>query len=150
MAFWIFMLCMLLLVPLAMIILGKRAINYEVKDKFDMSNYRKKINIKGEKEWLYLSGYRTSRSMKNDETFKFAQKEAGKYWYPSGLILIFPSIVAIYFVIGKDKNTISWAGLAVVAVQMIVMLMSIIPVERALKNNFDKDGNRIVKWTKID
>ncbi len=145
MGFWIFMLCMVLLVPLTMIILGKRAINYEVNDNFDMSKYRRKINIKGEKEWFYLSGYRTRRSMKNDETFKFAQKLAGKYWFPSGLILLFPSIVAMYFVIGKDKNTIAWIGLVVVAVQMIVLLIPMIPVERALKNNFDKDGKRIVK-----
>ncbi len=145
MVFWSFMLCMVLLTPLALIILGKRAINYELKDKFDMSKYKRKIKTKGEKEWFYLSGYRTSRSIKNDETFKFAQKEAGKYWYPFGLILLFPSILAMYFVIGKDKNTISWIGLAVVLVQIIVMLMPIIPVERALKNNFDKDGNRISK-----
>ncbi len=140
---WLFMLCMVLLMPLSMIILGKRAITYEVKDKFDMSKYRRKINIKGEKEWLYLSGYRTRRSMKNDETFKFAQKLAGKYWYPSGLILLFPSLLAMFLVIGKDKNTISWTGFVVVFVQMVVLLMSIIPVERALKNNFDKDGNKI-------
>ncbi len=145
MGFWIFMLCMVLLTPLAMIILGKRAINFEVKDKFDMTKYRRKINIKGKKEWLYLSGYRTRRSMKNDETFKFSQKLAGKYWFPSGLILLFPSLVAMYFVIGKDKNTIAWIGLVVVAVQMIVLLIPMIPVERALKNNFDKDGKRIVK-----
>ncbi len=145
MGFWIFMLCMVLLLPLAMIILGKRARDYEVKDKFNMSKYRRKINILGEKEWLYLSGYRTWRSMKNDETYKFAQKEAGKYWYSSGIILLLPSIISMFLVIGRDKNTISCDGLAVVAVQMIVMLMSIIPVERALKNNFDKNGDKIEK-----
>ncbi len=145
MFWWLFMLCMVLLIPLSMIILGKRAITYEAKDKFDMSKYRRKINIKGEKEWLYLSGYRTRRSMKNDETYKFAQKKAGKYWYPSGIILLLPSIIAMFLVIGKNKNTISWIGLAVVAVQMLVLLMPTIPVERALKKNFDKDGKRIKK-----
>lgn len=142
---WIFMLCMVLLIPLTMIIWGKYSINNEVKGKIDISKYRRKSQVRGEKEWLYLSGYRTRRSMKNDKTFKFAQKLFGKWCYRLGIIIIIPSILSMFFVLGKDKNTISWTGLAVVAVQMIVMMMPIIPVERALKNNFDKDGNRLNK-----
>lgn len=140
---WIFMLCMTLLIPLSMIVIGKRAVNYEVKDKFDMSKYRRKINIKGEKEWLYLSGYRTKRSMKNHETFKFSQKLFGQWWYGLGRIIILPSTIAMFLVIGKDQNVIAWIGLIVVAMQIIVMVMPVIPIERALKNNFDKDGKRI-------
>ncbi len=127
-----------------MIIIGKRAMNYEVSETFEMSKYRRKINIKGEKEWLYLSGYRTTRSMKNDETFRFAQKLFGFWWYRLGIIIIFPSIISMFFVINKSEGSISLFGTMVVVLQCIFMMIPYIPIERELKKHFDKDGNRIL------
>ncbi len=50
MSTWIFMLCRVLIIPILMIVIGKRAMNYEVKDDLDISKYRRKKSIKGEKE----------------------------------------------------------------------------------------------------
>ncbi len=127
-----------------MIIIGKRAMNYEVSETFEMSKYRRKINIKGEKEWLYLSGYRTTRSMKNNDTFQFAQKLFGFWWYRLGIIIIFPSIISMFFVINKSEGSISLFGTMVVVFQCIFMMIPYIPIEKELKKHFDKDGNRIL------
>ncbi len=145
MAGFIFMLCMVLLIPLSMIIIGKRAMIYNPQNKFDMSKYRRKVNIIGEKEWLYLSGYRTTRSMKNDETFRFAQYLFGKWWYKLGLIIIAPSIIAMFFVFGKSKHVINLWGLIIVGVQCVFMAFPYIPIERALKKNFDTVNEKELK-----
>lgn len=46
-------------------------------------------------------------------------------------------------VIGKDKDTIGNLGLIIITVQMICLIGSIFPTERALRKNFDKNGDRI-------
>ena len=43
---------------------------------------------------------------------------------------------------GSSVNTVSMVSLIIVSVQLIVMLLTIIPTERALKKNFDEHGNR--------
>lgn len=67
------------------------------------------------KEINAVFGYRTAMSMKNKETWKFAHKYCGKIWCISGLVCF---------------------------VQLIPLIGSIIPTERALKRNFDENGNR--------
>ena len=45
-------------------------------------------------------------------------------------------------VLGKDEDTIRWVSTAVCLLQLIPLLGSIVPVERALKKTFDDSGNR--------
>lgn len=124
MGFWIFMLIMDLFTPLVMLGFGKMFLNQSPKE----------IN--------FVFGYRTSLSMKNKDTWQFAHSYCGKLWLRIGLILLPVSIIPLLFVIHADTNTVAVVGGIVCAVQVVVLLGSIIPVEKALKRTFDQDGNR--------
>jgi len=63
MGFWIFMFIMVLLIPLTMIFFGWLLFR------------------KTPKENNYVYGYRTKRSMMNEETWRFANQYFGKAWY---------------------------------------------------------------------
>ncbi len=123
MGFWIFMVVVLLITPLTMIGFGKCFIKSAPKE----------INMG--------FGYRTSMSMKNKETWQFAHNYCGKLWYNAGKILLL-SVLTMVFVIGKDIDTIGNLGLIIMVVQMFFLICPIFPTERALKKNFDKNGNR--------
>lgn len=123
MGFWIVMVVSLLLIPIIMIGFGKHFIKSAPKE----------INM--------LFGYRTSMSMKNKETWQFAHNYSGKLWYNSGKILLL-SVLAMFFVIGKDQDTIATFALIILTLQMIPLIASIFLTESALKKNFDKNGNR--------
>lgn len=124
MGFWIFMLSMDLLTPLVMLGFGKMF----------LSGNPKEIN--------FVFGYRTSMSVKNKDTWQFAHSYCGKLWFRIGLILLPVSIIPLLFVINGNMNTVAIVGGIVCAVQVIVLLCSIIPVEKALKRTFDRNGNR--------
>ena len=122
--FWIFMLIMCLIIPITMIGFGKYFLKGGPKD------------ING------VFGYRTSRSMKNKDTWEYAHKISGKIWFVCGLILLPLSVVAMILFFGKSIDTIGYAGMAITTVQIIIMACSIFPTEAALKRTFDNNGNR--------
>lgn len=122
--FWVFMLVMDLLVPATMIFFGRY---FEKKPP-------KEINA--------AFGYRTTMSMKNKETWNFAHSYVGKLWNKGGCAILVLSVIAMLLVAGKDIDTVSKAGMAVCIVQTVIMVLTIIPTERALKKHFDKNGNR--------
>ena len=121
------MLAMNLLTPLTMIIFGYI--------------YSKKPPQKPKSKFAY-SGYRTQMSMKNEETWEYANRFFGKLWFRFGIVLGLISIIPLFFVIGKDKDTVGFAGLIICFVQMAVMLIPVIPTEISLRRRFDKYGNR--------
>ena len=123
-AFWLFMLCADLLVPLAMIGGGRMF----------LKNPPQYINSS--------SGYRTPRSMKNQDTWDFAHQYCGRLWYRCGLVMLLPSVVPLLFVLGRDIGVVGNTGLVVTGVQLIVMLGTMFPTERALKRTFDQNGLR--------
>lgn len=122
--FWIFMLIMNLIIPLSMIGFGK----------YFLKNTPKEINS--------VFGYRTTMSMKNRDTWDFAHKYFGKIWYICGLVLLPFSIILMFFVLGQDKDVIGALGTILCFIQIIPLIGSIFPTEKALKKNFDKNGNR--------
>ena len=125
MGFWIFMLIMDLLIPCTMIGFGAGF-----------------LKSGGPKEINGVFGYRTTMSMKNRETWEFAHNYCGKLWRFSGLVMLPVSIASMFFVLGKESDVIGKFGGAVLAVQLAFLLLSIIPTEKALRKNFDKNGNR--------
>lgn len=124
MGFWIYMLCMGLLFPAIMLVMGR----------YFMKTAPKEIN--------YIFGYRTNMSMKNKDTWEFAHKYIGKLWFRFGWILVPITIIPMLFVLGKSEDTIGTVGAIVVAIDLIILISAIFPTEMALKKNFDKDGNR--------
>ena len=94
------------------------------------------------KEINLVFGYRTTMSMKNKDTWQFAHACLGKLWTRIGLIMLPVSIIPMLFVINQNTNTVAIVEGVLCTVQVVVLLASIIPVERALKQTFDRDGNR--------
>lgn len=89
-----------------------------------------------------LMGYRTSRSMKNMDTWKFAHEHCGKLWWKIGWIILIPSIIVHIPFYRTDDNTIGAVGGMIVTIQVFVLIASIFPTERALKRDFTDDGFR--------
>ena len=91
-----------------------------------------------------LYGYRTSRSMKNQDTWDFAQRYMGKVWWKWGWIMLPPVVLAqTLTLLCPDVNSMCCWSLVPMTAELVVLMASISPVERALKRNFDKDGKRI-------
>ena len=121
--FWILMLFFMLLIPAVMIFFG---IKFQKEAP-------KNIN------WAY--GYRSERSMKNRDTWVFAHKCIGGLWKIWGCVLLL-SVVPMFFVFGKDPDTVGMFCLPLVGVQLFAMIIPIFIVESKLKKTFDKYGRR--------
>ena len=87
-------------------------------------------------------GYRTARSMKNKDTWKFAHDYCGRLWLKLGIILSVPTFFAQIPLINCADNIIGTATIIIETVQLGVLIGSICPVERALKRTFDDNGKR--------
>ena len=124
MGIWISMLVSVLLVPVIMIGAGNWLLNHPPKD----------INC--------LIGYRTRRSMKNRDTWDFAHRHIGNTWIKWGFIMLPATLAALFPTLGRGEEMICVIGLILLCAQTLVMLISIIPTERALKRTFTEDGER--------
>lgn len=87
-------------------------------------------------------GYRTARSMKNQETWDFAHQCCGRIWQKAGSIMGLISVTASVFVLTLGESEASYVCIALIALQTVVLIVSIYPVERALKEKFDENGIR--------
>lgn len=122
--FWIFMFVCAMLIPTTMIIFGVMFLRAAPKN----------IN--------YVFGYRSSRSMKNRDTWEFAHKQIGALWKGLGIALLPCSAVIMLFFIGMDTESIGLNSVYIIFIQLIVMAFPIFIVEKKLKNTFDKYGHR--------
>lgn len=122
MGFWIFILVMNLIIPVIMTGFGW----YFLKGR------PKEIN--------HIVGYRTKLSMRNQDTWRFTHQYCGKLWFVLGLILLI--LTPLIMVLGlKLDNNIDYGGI-ICTVQVILLVGTIIPTERALHRTFNKDGSR--------
>lgn len=122
--FWWLMLACNIVVPVITILAGR----------FMWKHSPKEINS--------IIGYRTKRSMKNEDTWKFAHIFCGKLWWIMGWIILAVSIVALIPFINSIYFTIGIVVIISVAVQCVILVISIIPTEIALKKTFFDDGTR--------
>ena len=120
-----------LLIPIIMILFGRAFLK------------------KAPKEINYVFGYRTSRSMKNKDTWEFAHRYCGKIWLICGLALI-PIVAGIMLCfVGADTKTVGYVGASMLVFPLLLIILSVILTERALKNTFDKSGNPFSENTAI-
>lgn len=90
-----------------------------------------------------LIGYRTGTSMKNEQTWRFANEYCGRLWIKLGSVLLLLTIVAHLLLIHSSIKAVSILCVSVITIQCIMIFVSIYFVERVMKNTFDKDGNPI-------
>lgn len=123
MGFWVFMFIITLLIPAALLL------TWYMCPKF--------------KTIHNASGYRTKRSMKNQDTWDFAQKHCSKI----SLYMFFPSLLLVIaimpMVISKSIGIIGWIGFVITMIQMMSFAVIMISTEKALKGTFDENGNKL-------
>ena len=86
MGFWIFMTCGTLLLPVIMICAGAAL----RRGKFSTINP--------------VSGYRTRRSMQNQQTWDYAQRECGRLWQRWGWGELIATVVLMLLFLGEKRN----------------------------------------------
>jgi hypothetical protein len=91
------------------------------------------------KEINGVIGYRTKKSMKNNETWKFGNEYCGRLWYRVGLILLIPSIVVLIPFIKSSDEKIGTVSVILLGIQLVFLVGTIIPTERALKEKFSEN-----------
>ncbi len=87
----------------------------------------------------YIIGYRTVRSMRNMDAWQFAQKKTGLIWEKVGLVTLAASALIQIPFLFFSLETFSIASVVLLLAQLAVLLLSILPVERALKREFPND-----------
>ncbi len=117
---WILLSATSLLLPLIMLIFGYR---YSAQVPKTMK-----------------SGYRTRRSMLSRETWVYAHRKLGRIWKPLGWITLIVSAAFPIFLLNMDENESSIALSVLCVLQTIPFIASFVPVEKALKENFDENG----------
>lgn len=125
MGIWFMMLWFNLLIPAIMLIAGKLM----------GRNAPKNIN--------WFIGYRTTMSMKDEDTWSFAHKVAGTFWWKWGWVTLAATIVAMLLILGRSVEVVSTLGCIFMFVQLIPVIAVIPHTEKALHSTFDKDGNRL-------
>lgn len=86
------------------------------------------------------SGYRTARSTRSRESWVYAHRMLGRLWRPLGWVLLTVSFFGMFAVLMVNKDALEKATTVLCTVQAAAMLASLIPIERALKQNFDENG----------
>lgn len=125
MGFWLYCTAMCLLVPAVMLYFGWRFLNRPPQ----------KINA--------LYGYRTSPFYEKPTDLGLCPQVCGKLWFRAGAVMLPLSLLAMLSGLGKDTQALGIWLMGVVLVQVVVMIATIFPVEKALKRKFDKFGRRI-------
>ena len=126
MEFFIGMLVCNLLMPLIMIVGGYMMHKHPPKD------------ING------VIGYRTTRSSKNIDTWRFAHDYCGRLWLKEGIVLLITTIIVQIPFAKSSVKVIGVMTIVMETIQLLVLIGSIFLVEKALKATFDGNGNRIM------
>ena len=100
MGIWFMMLGFNLLIPVIMLIAGK----------LFRTNAPKHIN--------WIIGYRTAMSMKNEDTWVFAHKYAGSFYWKWGWVVLVFAIIFMLFILGQSVEIVSTAGCILMFLQM--------------------------------
>ena len=113
-----------LVVPVIIFTVGILFLKFQVKD----------INS--------LIGYRTPMSMKNQDTWDFANRYFPKVWIKMSVMTFVLTLICWLVLRNQSIAVAEKVATAIILIQTAILLFSIIPCEIALKKNFDKDGNR--------
>ena len=86
-------------------------------------------------------GYRTRRSTMNEETWKFAHEMCGKVWTLVGAVLLVVSVVLSLLFLRSGADVLMDRATSLSMAQVVILVLSIVPVEHSLKKHFDENGN---------
>ncbi len=81
-------------------------------------------------------GYRTKRSMSSIDAWNFAQENCGRIWIKTGKLILIPSVIMCILCCFVRRNTAVIILTVFPIFQIAAMLISIIPMEKQLKEKF--------------
>lgn len=87
-------------------------------------------------------GYRTRRSKMNQDTWRFAHENCGRRWWRLGWLLLFPTVIVQIPFYGSGDAAVGRLGLLICIIECGLIVLSILPTEKALQRNFNEDGTR--------
>lgn len=123
MRFWMATLLTDLLIPIGILINGILYLKKPVKH----------IN------WLH--GYRTERSMKNQESWEFAQKHFGGVCFRLGTVLTLLTCILMCSVFGANQKIVGLLGNGLGIAEGFMMIYVLTPTEKALKEIAEKEAH---------
>lgn len=90
----------------------------------------------------HIIGYRTSLSMKNEDTWAFANDELGKIWIKIGWFIV-PFTILFNAVFAFVKlNCYEMVCVLFVISEIVVVFITIAIVESKMSRTFNRDGSR--------
>ena len=89
-----------------------------------------------------VSGYRTRRSMQNQQTWDYAQRECGRLWQRWGWGELIATVVLMLLFLGEKTESVGIFGGVLCLLQIVPLLVSIFVVEKKLQAAFDENGVR--------
>lgn len=92
------------------------------------------------KEINFIAGYRTARSMKSREAWDFANRYSARLMLICGIVLLIISAAIMVIFRNKSEDIQAMIMVVLCTVQTIAIVVTIIPVEKALKDKFDEQG----------
>ncbi len=90
-----------------------------------------------------IVGYRTERSMKSEDAWLFANRYCGKLWQKLGIVMFVATAMAFIPLYFAGERLAAIIGCVLMFLQLAVVLFSIYPVEKALKENFNPDSTHL-------
>lgn len=87
-------------------------------------------------------GYRTSRSMQNQETWDFAQRALSGIWKRLGAGMTAVTLILTVVMSQAGNTAFSIYAAGAIVLQLILIIISARAVEKELKKRFDDKGKR--------
>lgn len=83
-----------------------------------------------------LVGYRTARSMKNEETWRFANETCGKFFFWTGLGMALFSAALLLALLRASREAVNGVTAGLCMADVIPVFVCIAKTESALKKHF--------------
>ncbi len=122
--FWFYMLILDLIIPCLMFLIGRYFLNTDPK------------------KYVRILTYRTTMSMKNEDTWEFTHHHIGNLWRKCGMVMAPLAAAAMLFMIRSQHQTMFYFSIVVCCIEMIIMMGTLLSTSFVIWRYFDRDGNR--------
>ena len=121
--YWALMVIQIVVIPAVMIYFGRKFMNEPPKK--DGSGF----------------SYRSDRSVRNSSTWDFAHRYLGRLWFCAGVATAAATAIVVFVMLGQGTQEFSYVMGVMVLIHLIPLCVPLFLTERALKKNFDANGN---------
>lgn len=90
----------------------------------------------------YVLGYRSRRSIKTKETWKFANRFLGIFWVILGTLSFASILVPMILLYYSQDSIIGTVGALLTLASIVILAIPILPLEMLIQKKFDVFGNK--------